>query len=168
MSSPSVFGRRMTRFLTHGILWGIAPLGAWANDDGLAVSATQNSTAPAAQEPAVDSAVRAEIQSLSRDLGSDEFDPRERATDRLWRIGPIAEGALREAAEAEDRETAFRASRVLERFRLGILVDTPPERVRLIRTYLQGNDLERLQMLRRLIAESRLEATACGGFRLRW
>lgn len=157
MSSPTVFGRRVTRFLLHGILWGIAPLGVRASDDGLAVSATQNSTATAAQEPAVDAAALTEIQSLIRDLGADDFDTRERATDRLWRIGPIAEGALQEAAEAGDRETAFRASRVLERFRLGILVDTPPERVRLIRTYLQGNDLERLQMLRRLIAESRLE-----------
>lgn len=55
----------------------------------------------------------AQIASLIRDLGSDRFQIREAASDRLARIGLPAFAALEEATRHTDREIRFRAERIL-------------------------------------------------------
>lgn len=55
------------------------------------------------------------IERLIRELGSSEFETRERATTELKKIGRLAADALRKAAEnAEDPEVRARASAILE------------------------------------------------------
>jgi tetratricopeptide (TPR) repeat protein len=86
-----------------------------------------------AQEPTAD-----QIADAVRQLGDDNFTVREKATEFLWKVGRQAEKALEAAAQSDDRETAIRAAEVLEKVRLGVFPDTPPELLQLIRTYQRG------------------------------
>src|SRR5687767_4802284 len=83
-------------------------------------AAAPPATAPAAPAPA-DYALDV------RELGSDEFAVRERATRRLWAAGAAAEPALKEAAAGDDPEASSRARRVLRNIRLGVRPDTAPD-----------------------------------------
>lgn len=56
-----------------------------------------------------DSILRQRIEKLARDLGSDSFDTRERATIELIRIGPPALEVLQELSQSSDREVRLRA-----------------------------------------------------------
>lgn len=62
-----------------------------------------------------------------RDLGSDDFAVRERATKQLWAAGARAGPALKEAAAGDDPEAALRARTVLRKIRLGVRPDAPPD-----------------------------------------
>lgn len=110
---------------------------------------------PAAVAP--DEPLTSEFDALLARLGSDDFDEREQATEQLWRAGRAAEPALRRALGDPDREIAFRASRILERFRLGIFADTPPEKIRLIRSYVEATDQQRLLLIRSLVQEGEVD-----------
>lgn len=54
------------------------------------------------------------VDRLIRDLGSIDFQIRERAEKELKKIGPPAEPALRKAAEDDDLERSTRAKRILD------------------------------------------------------
>jgi DNA-binding transcriptional ArsR family regulator len=56
----------------------------------------------------------AAIDALVKQLGSDSFETREKATKALTAKGEIARGKLREATKSSDAETGERANRILE------------------------------------------------------
>src|SRR5207248_3574011 len=56
----------------------------------------------------------------------------------LWRAGPAAENALREALKSTDPEVRTRAAAVLNKLRLGIRPDMSPDVVRLIDQFRYG------------------------------
>lgn len=64
------------------------------------------------------------IDRLIRDLGSDDFETREKATAELKKIGKPAVPALRKAAESDDAEVKLRAKKLLE----DIEAEKPPPR----------------------------------------
>ena len=100
--------------------------------------------APKAVEPA--------IGQLIRDLSSESFKEREKATNDLWEIGAGAVEDLREASRSKDPEVAARAAAVLEKIELKITPETPPEILALIRQYrgsLQNQKLNVLNELKR-------------------
>ena len=80
-----------------------------------------------------------EIAIAVRELGDDEFEVRERAANRLWSAGRIAEPALREAAQSPDAEVRLRAQSILESFSFGIYPETSPEITRLVHRFRQGD-----------------------------
>lgn len=80
-----------------------------------------------------------QIRQAVQQLGAPSFSLRQEASDFLWRAGPAAAPALEEVLESRDAEVVFRARQILDRFRLGIFVDTPPQVVRLIETYREGD-----------------------------
>ncbi len=90
-------------------------------------------------------------------LGSSDFADREEATRNLWEQGLAAEGALKRATQSSDREIRFRAKAILERFSLGIFVDTDPSKIRLIRRYADADDREKQNLIRSMIAEANIE-----------
>jgi hypothetical protein len=83
--------------------------------------------------------ISAQIEQAIENLASSSFADRQRASDLLWHAGRAAEPALRRALESGDPEVAFRARSILEQFRYGIYPDTPPQVVRLITTYRDGD-----------------------------
>jgi hypothetical protein len=110
--------------------------------------------APAAQgPPSAD-----EIADAVRRLGDDEFSIREQATDFLWRVGKPAQTALEAAVENRDREIATRASELLERISLGILPDTPPQLIHLIRSYQRG-DLQQKRVVLTQLRQGKRQST---------
>src|SRR4051812_17533737 len=84
------------------------------------------------------SASPAKIAAAIGRLGDDEFNIREEATTFLWKSGKTAQAALELAAKSDDREVATRAGEILEKVRLGIFPDTPPEVINLVRSFQSG------------------------------
>jgi HEAT repeat protein len=66
-----------------------------------------------AEQPGAVLADGAEIEALVRDLGADRFDTRERATERLLEIGPLAFPFLQELDTSDDAEVRYRARYIL-------------------------------------------------------
>ena len=69
--------------------------------------------APAAEKPAPAKASAEEIARHVRDLGSTEFEVRDRAYDALRKLGADAEPALREALKSDDLQIKISAERLL-------------------------------------------------------
>ncbi len=90
-------------------------------------------------------------------LGDERFAVREEATKFLWRAGHVAKSALERAANSEDREVSYRAGHILDRFRLGIFPDTPPEVIALINQYRNGDENLKGAVLGQLNALKRLD-----------
>jgi tetratricopeptide (TPR) repeat protein len=76
-------------------------------------------------------------------LGADEFDAREKASQALWKLGDAAEPALKEALKSSDPEVVRRARDLLERIAWGITPATPAPVVKLIGQYRGGDDSTR-------------------------
>jgi tetratricopeptide (TPR) repeat protein len=89
-------------------------------------------------EPGATKPTRAEIAAAIKHLASDDFQVREQATNVLWRAGNAAQSALTAVAKGRDAEAASRAKVLLEKIRLGILPDTPPETAALIQSFHKG------------------------------
>lgn len=130
------------------------PLSTFALDDP---AVTPGASAPSPQETQAPELSTDEVERLIGELGADDFDSRERATDTLWRAGEQVVPALQRASSHPDREVSFRAKRILEWFDLGIFADTPVEKVRLIRRYFQADPLRRQQQVRQLVIEGNLD-----------
>jgi tetratricopeptide (TPR) repeat protein len=79
-----------------------------------------------------------EVEAAVRQLGDDDFTTREQASATLWRAGRAALSVLEAAAESEDREVATRAREVLEKVRLGVTPETPPELIGLLSSFQRG------------------------------
>ena len=93
-----------------------------------------------------------------RDLGDARFSVRQRAEQFLWQQGATAEPAVREAAAHPDAEVRFRVRRILEDFQCGILPGNPADINRLIRTFRDGNDMQRQAALEQLAARDQFAA----------
>ncbi len=88
------------------------------------------------------------------DLGAETFDARQAATDLLWRAGQAAEPALAQAAKSTDPEVRTRAMALLNKLRLGIRPDTPPELLALVDQFRYAPDAnQRRQALNELQAK---------------
>src|SRR6187399_250338 len=74
----------------------------------------------------------AHIAQAIKDLGSDKFTVREKASQQLWSAGANAEPALKEAANNNDLEVKRRAREILKRFEFGVYPDTPKNIVDLV------------------------------------
>jgi tetratricopeptide (TPR) repeat protein len=79
------------------------------------------------------------IDELVEDLGSPVFAAREKAQRELWKRGEEAVPALEKAAKGDDPEAARRARELLDKFAWGILPDTPPAVLKLIRQFQAGD-----------------------------
>jgi tetratricopeptide (TPR) repeat protein len=79
------------------------------------------------------------VEELVADLGSPVFATREKAQRELWKRGEEAIPALEKVVKGEDPEAAGRAKELLDKFAWGILPDTPPAVLKLIRQYQAGD-----------------------------
>lgn len=100
----------------------------------LLLSALALAQTPAPQRPPTPD----EIAVAVRQLGDDEFTVREQASAFLWKAGKLAQAALEVASESDDREVAIRAKEVLDRVKLNISPDSPPELIQLVFSYQHG------------------------------
>src|SRR6476620_3385888 len=100
--------------------------------------------APTAQEQEFSPAA---IQQAIGQLGDEQFDVRQKASEFLWRAAYRAESALAAAVNSDDPEVRYRAAQILEKLRLGITPDTPPEVALLVAAYKSGNAQVRLQAI---------------------
>ena len=109
--------------------------------------------APAAEpaaEPDTNPALDKIIQSLIRDLGSERYDLRERATQALRRIGIPAIKWLEKAAQDDDPEVRTRAKDILRDVRLGIQPDWPADIILTVRHYGRFSEQERYAKLQKI------------------
>src|SRR5439155_20484856 len=81
------------------------------------------------------------VDELVEGLGHPAYPVREKAQRELWTRGTAAVPALERAARDPDPEVARRARELLDTFGWGILPDTPPDVLRLIRRF-QGDKPE--------------------------
>jgi tetratricopeptide (TPR) repeat protein len=86
-------------------------------------------------------------------LGDNDFNTREKASQSLWEAGQAAEDALLQAAKSADPEVRRRAAEILDKFRWGIYHDTPPDLVDLIHRYQAGQVNEKQAVIRELFAK---------------
>ena len=91
------------------------------------------------------------VERATKQLGARSFAERQQASEFLWSAGPRAEARLREAAAGRDPEVRLRARAILERFRYGILTDTPAETVDLINRFRFGDGNARREAMRLLV-----------------
>lgn len=92
----------------------------------------------------------AAIQQAVAQLGDEQFEVRQKASEFLWRAALRAEGALAKAVESDDPEVRYRAAQILDKLRLGITPDTPPEVAALVEAYQKGNPQTKQQMLQQM------------------
>ena len=79
-----------------------------------AVRAALRKLADWEKAPELSAEEAAALDALVKQLGSDSFETREKATKALTEKGEVARGKLREAGKSADAETRERAARVLE------------------------------------------------------
>jgi tetratricopeptide (TPR) repeat protein len=115
-----------------------------------AAVAAAPAAAPTPAGPAATIALEPLIGLLIRDLGSDSFESREKATEALRRIGPAARGEIEKASESKDPEIRLRALRILGDLKFGIEPGWPAEAVLMARRYDQMNDYEKQSALTRI------------------
>lgn len=84
-----------------------------------------------------------QIRNWINQLGDDDFEKREEASQKLWQLGEAAEAAIKEVLTSKDAEVSRRARELHDKFRLGIYPSTPQALVGLIERFQQngpGND----------------------------
>jgi HEAT repeat protein len=74
----------------------------------------------ASAAPKVDPELEAKIKELVKQLGSDNFDTRQKATEQLIKIGAPAVAELRKAVKSDDAEVRHRARAVLDTITLSV------------------------------------------------
>jgi tetratricopeptide (TPR) repeat protein len=94
---------------------------------------------------------REQIARWIEQLGADDFQVREKASQALWKAGDAAESALKAALKSSDAEVVRRATDLLDRISWGITPTTPEPVVKLIRQYRSaGEDGARETAIREL------------------
>lgn len=88
-----------------------------------------------------------------RDLSSEEFKVREKASRELWRLGKEALPALREALLSNDPEVSMRAKEAIDKVELRITENTPEAILSLIDAYRKAPSNEKLNLLNSLKEE---------------
>jgi hypothetical protein len=92
-----------------------------------------------------------QIAKWVKELGDNDFDTREAATQKLWEAGDAAEPALAEAVKSDDAEINRRAQEILDKFKLGIYPSTPKPVVEMITRFQAGDRNTKLSILRELV-----------------
>ena len=87
---------------------------------------------------------------LVKSLGSESFDEREHASQKLWELGEVGLEALLVGQESDDPEVTHRATRLLRRIQTGVTPDTPEDIVRLVESYHRGGPDEKRATLEKL------------------
>ena len=104
-----------------------------------------------AQEKPKKPPTKEEIAALVKQLGHDDFDKREEASQKLEAIGQPAEAALQEASKSKDEEVRRRATEILDKFKYGIYPDTPKKVVDLINSYKAADPTTRDNIIKELL-----------------
>ena len=94
--------------------------------------------------------IEARIETLFKELNSDDFRTREAAMVALWKIGDAAEPFIREAAKSGDIESRTRAAKLLMLYTFGIYPDTPKEVITNINQFRHGDLKDRATVLQKL------------------
>lgn len=103
------------------------------------------SVLPATAEPEKDV-----TSALMRDLASDEFKVREKASLELWKLGDAALPALRQAVSSDDPEVVMRAKDALEKIELRITENTSEKILSLIDSYRKALPRYKMTLLNEL------------------
>src|SRR5262249_25593342 len=103
-----------------------------------------------AASPAQPAPTKEQVAKWVKELGDNDFAVREAATKKLWGGGEAAEAAGAEAAGSDDAEVARRAGELAEKFRWGILPNTPPKVVELVGRYRSADDNGKLAVVREM------------------
>ncbi len=88
-----------------------------------------------------------------KDLSSDTFRVREKASRELWKLGDAALPALREAILSSDPEVAMRARDAVDKVELRITENTPESILSLIESYRKAPTRDKLSLLEQLKEE---------------
>jgi tetratricopeptide (TPR) repeat protein len=94
-----------------------------------------------------------QIAEWIKDLGARQFTRRDRAQQKLWEAGELAEEALREAVKSEDKEVKRRAEEILGKFKWGIYPRTPKKVIELIEQYQSGDRPAKLAVIPKFFEE---------------
>jgi tetratricopeptide (TPR) repeat protein len=121
----------------------------------LAIGLLTTSGLLTAQPPMAKPPAEPSIDELVEQLGHPVFAVRERAHRDLWKRGAAAVPALEKAARDADPEVAKRARDLLDKFGWGILPDTPPEVLKLIRQFQGGKPDDRQAALTELFRKGK-------------
>ncbi|MBX7105769.1 MAG: hypothetical protein K1X57_16925 [Gemmataceae bacterium] len=92
-----------------------------------------------------------DVARWTAELGDARYVVRERALQKLWEAGPVAEAAVRAAAVSGDPEIARRASQLVEKYDWGIYYDTPADVVTQVGRFRGGDEEARQQAIRALV-----------------
>ncbi|MBK1882022.1 hypothetical protein JIN85_06325 [Luteolibacter pohnpeiensis] len=84
---------------------------------------------------------------LVAELASEDYHTREEATLALWKLGFTAMDELKQAAQSDDPEVAFRAQKVLRKIQLLITPDTDPEVEKLAEEYATARPARKIGIL---------------------
>src|SRR5439155_466267 len=90
------------------------------------------------------------IDRAIRGLEDADFKVRERSTDQLWRLGRPAMDAVRQATKSSDPEVAWRARSVWDKFRIGLLPDTPADIAMVLKDYPDADASQKQAIINRL------------------
>ncbi len=90
--------------------------------------------------------------SLEEDLGSEDFEVREKARGELWSEGEKNRNLLENLSLSNDPEVAWQARGILKLVNLGLFPDTPPEIFSAVERYLEaGAAAEREEIFEKLV-----------------
>lgn len=92
-----------------------------------------------------------QIDRWVRELGDENFEVREKASEELWKVGERAEKAVEKALASKDAEVRRRAQELLDKFQWGIYPDTPKELVELVQQYKSGPGANQTETIRKLL-----------------
>ena len=130
--------RDLTPFVLAVILTGLAG-GSW-----VAAATPESLGKPAAQVPGK------EIESLVRELGDEDFQVREKATQEIWELGETALPALRKALASTDPEQRIRARDLIGKIQLHITPATDPVVIALVERYAKATPAEKTALFAKL------------------
>jgi tetratricopeptide (TPR) repeat protein len=106
------------------------------------------STSSAAPVPVI---TQEQIDRWVRELGDENFEVREKASEELWKVGERAEKAVEKALTSTDAEVRRRAQELLDKFQWGIYPNTPKELVDLVQQYKSGPGANQTEIIRKLL-----------------
>lgn len=82
-----------------------------------------------------------------KQLADENFQVRESASLKLWKLGEAALPALASAISSSDPEQAIRASDIMRKIQLHITPDTDPSVITLVESYVDANPGEKVELI---------------------
>ena len=100
---------------------------------------------------------KAMAQELTTQLSSPDFQIRQHAFEKLWRMGESGRPVLLMAANHPDPEVSRRASEILNDYRIGVDAQTPRETARIVKLFHSGSKRTQGGLLNNLARNNRFE-----------